>query len=159
MQPSVSSQLLLSQAEYAAHEAELARLRVARDQLVPAQLREARTYVAADAVEEIAHIQEEQAVIDSRIARIEDLLRDATVVDGDNAEDVVTLGSLVEVEYGPSRKPMTLRVTGATVSSEPGSVSSRSPVGAALMGRRPGEIAVAELPDGVRVEVAIVAVR
>ena len=74
MQPSVSSQLLLSQAEHAAHEAELARLRVARDQLVPAQLREARTYVAADAVEEIAHIQEEQAVIDSRIARIEDLL-------------------------------------------------------------------------------------
>jgi len=159
MQPSVNDQLLLSQAEYTAHEAELARLRVARDELVPAQLREARTYVAADAVEEIAHIQEEQAVIDARIARIEDLLHQATVVNGGDAVDVVTLGSLVDVEYGPARKRMTLRVTGATVSSEAGSVSARSPVGAALMGRRAGEIAVAELPGGEPVEVAIVAVR
>jgi|HigsolmetaAR202D_1030399.scaffolds.fasta_scaffold05189_6 transcription elongation factor GreA len=159
MQFSASPQPLLSRDEYAAHKAELERLRAERDELMRAQGREARSYTSSDAAEELTHVQKDLAVIEARIAHLEQILNTARIVeDSGEGEDVVTLGSVVDVEYGPERKPMTLKVTGA-VSSEPGAVSARSPVGAALMGRRAGEVAVAALPGGEKVEVAIVAVR
>jgi hypothetical protein len=91
--------MLLGAAEFAAFEQELARLRDLRDRQLPERLRAARGFVAGDVAEEIAHIQEQQTVMDARIARLVDLLSGATVISDDQRSDVATLGSTVEVQY------------------------------------------------------------
>jgi transcription elongation factor GreA len=149
--PGAGAQLLLTAAEFAAYERELRELRDNRSQTLPELMREARSFVAADAAEEIAQIEERQAVIDARIARLADLLSRATVVSDSEATDVVTLGSTVELEYERTKRRMTYRLTGAATGAGSRAVSAASPVGRALMGRRAGDVVSAHLPGG-RVE-------
>lgn len=140
------SGLLLTAGEYAAQDQELARLRAARDRELPARLREARTFVAADAVEEIAQIQGDQTVMEARIAALEDLLSTATVVEEGQISDVVAIGSVVDVVYERAGRTATYRITGTGTSGGPMSVSARSPVGRALLGRCVGDVVEAYLP-------------
>src|SRR5687767_12437539 len=90
---------LLTPKEYQRYAEELARLREIRDRDLPDLLREARTFVANDAAEEVIQIREDQAVVDARIGRLAELLATAQVIDGDAMPAVVTLGRSVEIEY------------------------------------------------------------
>jgi transcription elongation factor GreA len=145
-------------AEHAAGRRELERLRDERERALPERLRLARTFVAADAEEEIAQIRAEQAVMDRRIAALEDTLAGARVVDGPAVAGVVGLGSAVEVRYERTGLRAAYRVVGALGASDGASVSARSPIGAALMGGREGEVVEAELPGGRRERLEILAV-
>jgi transcription elongation factor GreA len=147
---SMQPQLVLTAGEYAAHESERERLRAARDRELPARLREARTFVTADAVEEIAQIQADQTIMDARIAALDDLLSTARVTEHGQV-DVVALGSIVEVLYERTGRRVTFRVTGRGARAGITSVSARSPVGRALIGRRAGDVVEALIP-GDRVE-------
>src|ERR671926_156636 len=77
-----TSELVIGASEFAEYEQELDRLRAVRARDLPDRFRRAREYVGADAAEEIAHIQEDHAVIGARIARLEDLLRTAIAAPG-----------------------------------------------------------------------------
>jgi transcription elongation factor GreA len=156
--PARVPQLLMTAAEHAAHGQELARLRAIRDRELPAQLREARTYVTADAVEQILQIQEERTVMDARIASLEDLLSTATIIRDERVVDVVSLGLLVEVVYLRTGRRATYRLTGTGARADLASVSARSPVGQALMGRRAGDVVCANLPGGRVEELQIVTI-
>src|SRR5919112_5884210 len=72
--------LVIGASEYAGYERELDHLRATRARELPDRMRRARGFVGADAAEEIAHIHEDHAVIDARIARLEGVLRTATVL-------------------------------------------------------------------------------
>jgi transcription elongation factor GreA len=150
LRPASQPHLLLTAGEYAAHKGELERLRAVRDRELPARLREARTFVTADAVEEIAQIQADQTVMDSRITALEDLLSTASVTERGHV-DVVELGSVVDVLYERTGRRATYRVTGRGAGASLTSVSARSPVGKALLGRRAGDVVEALIP-GDRVE-------
>jgi transcription elongation factor GreA len=143
--------------EHAAGRRELERLRDVRARRVPERLRAARAFVSADAEEEIAQIRAEQAVMDRRIAALEETLARATVVGRPDA-DVVGLGSTVEVRYERTGLRAGYRVGGAPGASDGASVSARSPIGAALLGGRAGEVVEAELPGGRRERLEILAV-
>jgi transcription elongation GreA/GreB family factor len=97
---------------------------------------------------EIAGPEDEQAVLELRIARLEQLLADAAIVDDAQGAGVVAVGSVVDVDYVRLGRTATYRVTVADAG--PGRVSARSPVGRALMGRRAGDVVTAELPRGRR---------
>src|SRR5215210_6413732 len=75
-----TSEPIIGASEFAEYELELDRLRAIRARDIPDRMRRARGFVGADAAEEIAHIQEDNAVIDARIARLDDRLRTATVL-------------------------------------------------------------------------------
>jgi transcription elongation factor GreA len=144
-------ELVIGAFEYAESERELARLRAIRARELPDRMRRARGFVSADVAEEIAHIQGDHAVIDARIARLEDLLRMASVLPDAPAGDVATLGSTVEVEYEQTGRRASYRLSGIASGTDARSVSARSPVGRAVMGRRAGDVVLVELPSG-RVE-------
>jgi transcription elongation factor GreA len=146
-----TSELVIGASEYAEYEEELDRLRAVCARELPDRMRHARGFVGADAAEEIAKIQEDRTVIDARIARLEDLLRTATVVPDGPADGVATLGCTVEVEYARTGRRASHRLNGIASGADARSVSARSPVGRALMGRRAGEVVSVELPSG-RVE-------
>lgn len=147
----VNGGLLLTQDEYDSYLEELVRLREIRDHDLPDLMREARTFVASDAVEELIQVQDDHAVVAARIGRLEELLRTARLVDDDLGAQVVTLGRSVEVEYVRTGKVTTYRIAGVAPSSGSGAVSAASPIGSALMGRSPGDLVAVELPRG-RVE-------
>ena len=144
-------ELVVSAREYTDNEQQLARLRAVRARERPDRMRRARGFVSADAAEEIAQIQEDHAVIDARIARLEARLRTATVLPDDPAEGVATLGCTVEVEYERTGRRASYRLNGIASGTDARSVSARSPVGRAVMGQRAGDVVSVELPSG-RVE-------
>ncbi|HEU4976939.1 MAG TPA: GreA/GreB family elongation factor [Baekduia sp.] len=150
--------LVLTTSERAMLERELGQLRDRRDRELPARLREARTYVAADAAEEIAQIQDEQTVADARIGWIEELLATAAVIDDDHGNGLVSIGCLVELEYLRTAQRASYRLMGAGMRAQAQAVSARSPIGQALMGRRAGETVAATLPGGRVEELRILAV-
>jgi transcription elongation factor GreA len=152
------SELVVGASEFAEYERELDRLRGIRARELPDRMRRARGFVAADAAEEIAHIQEDHAVIDARIARLEGLLRTATVLPDGPADGVVTLACTVEVEYERTRRRASYRLNGIASGTDARSVSARSPVGRALMGRRAGDVVSVELPSGRLESLQIVAI-
>lgn len=148
--------LVLTPSERAGYERALAELVARRDRERHERMREARTYVSADAVEEIGQIQEEQAITERRIAYLERLLGEAVTVDGDgDAAGVVAIGSAVTVEYVATGQQATYQLTGIGSTDGKQLVSARSPVGQALMGRRVGDVVSVELPGDRRVELRI----
>jgi transcription elongation factor GreA len=155
-QPNPTS--LLTRADYERHRDHLEELRRVRDRDLPELLRDARGFVASDAEEEIAQIREDHRFVETRIAHIEALLRDAHVVADGEAPGIAFPGRVVEVEYVRSGKLATYRITGTGGPGGPAIVSAASPVGKALIGRAAGDVVAVELPGGRVEELRIVSV-
>jgi transcription elongation factor GreA len=153
-----TSAMVIAASELAEHEQELDRLRTIRARELPDRMRRARGFVSADAAEEIAQIRADSAVIDARIARLEDLLRTATVLPDGPADGVAGLGCTVEVAYERTGRRARYRLDGIASDRGGGAVSARSPVGRALMGRRAGDVVAVDLPSGRVESLRIVAV-
>jgi transcription elongation factor GreA len=150
---------LLTPADYELYRARLEELRRVRDRDLPELLRDARGFVASDAEEEIAQILDDHVFVESRIAQLEALLRDARVVADREAPGIAFPGRVVDVEYTRSGKRATYRIASAGSAARPGTVSAGSPVGQALIGRAGGDLVSFELPNGRAEELRIVAVR
>ena len=146
-----ASELVIGASEFAAYEQELGRLRAVLVHELPNRFRRAREHVGADAAEEIAQIQEDRTVVDARISRLQDLLHRATVLPNGPADGVATLGSTVDVLYERTGRRASYRLNGIASGDGAHSVSARSPVGRALLGRRAGDVVSVDLPSG-RVE-------
>src|SRR4051812_39370452 len=122
----------------AAHQAlqrELAKLRQEQAQFAE-QLRPGREF--EDAAEE--------AVVDARLTRLEEILGRARVVDRPESASTVAIGSLVTVLDRGAREPFEYVIDSAHAPATPGAVSAVSPVGKALLGRKAGEVVTVQLP-------------
>jgi transcription elongation factor GreA len=138
---------------------ELDRLRNRLEVEFTERLREARLFGAADANDDYLQIKEEETVLAAGIAQIAMLLEAAVVVDATEVEDdVVTLGSVVEVHDRTRRRHQKLRLVGGHEPLTAGVASADSPVGQALMGRRPGEIVEVALPNGRKLKLEVISV-
>lgn len=89
----------------------------------------------------------EQSFIEGRIQAIENLLRNAEIVDEPVSNDVVRLGSTVQVEQEGERFEYTIVGT-AEANIAQGRMSNASPVGRALLGARAGDEVTVQLPGG-----------
>jgi transcription elongation factor GreA len=139
---------LISRDERERYQQRLAELRRVRDRDLPHLLRAARGFVANDAAEEIAQIQDDLTVVDARIAQLDAILREARVVDDvSSGAGAVLPGCLVSVRYRYSGREVTY-VVAAVAQPGDAAVSARSPMGQALLGRTAGEIVDVELPAG-----------
>lgn len=98
----------------------------------------------------------EQAWMESRIAEITQILSNATLVDTPKRGTKVAIGSTVTVA-DPKGKERELQVVG-TAESDPsaGKISNESPVGAALLGHKKGDVVKTEGPTGKKIEFTII---
>ena len=150
---------LLTRAEHDLYRRQLEELRRIRRRDLPRLLRDARTFVASDAAEEIVQISVDQAVADKRIAQLEALLHDAAVVDDDGPDrDIVAIGRSVVVQYTRTRARRTFRIGGIACGDREQFVSARSPVGQALLGRAQRDLVSVTLPTGAEEELLIISV-
>jgi transcription elongation factor GreA len=93
--------------------------------------------------------REEQSFLEGRIASIEALLRDATVIEAP-AAGRIDLGSRVSIELVGQPGDVTVYELVGTAEADPaaGRISNASPVGRALIGRRVGDIVAVRTPRG-----------
>ena len=129
--------------------AELDRLRHRLEAEFTERLRDARGFGLAGANDDYLQIKEEEAVLAAGIAHISMLLESALVVDEATLESgIAALGSTVHVTDRDSGRRHRYRLTGGHEPLTLGVASAGSPIGRALMGRRPGDVVDVVLPRG-----------
>ncbi len=110
------------------------------------KIAEARDYGDLTENAEYDAAREEQGLVESRVAEIEDVLLNAEIISVSRSSKV-SLGSKVELKTG--QKTVTYHVVGP-VEADPiaGKISNESPIGLALMGKKVGDNASIKTPKG-----------
>jgi transcription elongation factor GreA len=153
---------VMSEQGLAALKAELARLRARKAGEVAEQLRDARSFGHAAGNDELWAIREDEAIIDARIARLEEIIALARVAETATASSgVAAIGSVVQLEdAGTGTRALYRIVAVHDPAPAPGitPVSAGSPIGRAIIGQSAGARVSVELPRGGVRELRLVAV-
>jgi transcription elongation factor GreA len=132
-------------------EAELENLRTVRRAEIAERIHSAKE--EGDIMENSAYdeAKNEQAFVEGRIMTIEQMLKNAVMIDATRASDTVGIGSFVTVVERGSRDDEVYQIVGSA-EADPvrGRISNESPVGRALLGKRVGDEVQVRIPDGVR---------
>jgi transcription elongation factor GreA len=124
---------------------------------VAERIKEAREFGDISENSEYDDAKNEQAMLEARIASLEDKLRSASVIDASElSSDVVRVGSLVSVKDDKAGKALQYTIVGST-EADPSQnrLSNESPVGKALLGRKKGDAVKVTLPNGKARELKI----
>ena len=126
-------------------ETELQELKGRRGEIAD-KIAEARDFGDLSENAEYDSAREEQGLVESRIAEIEDILLNAELIKASKSTSV-TLGSKVELRTGG--KTVAYSVVGP-VEADPleGKISNESPIGEALMGKKVGDSITINTPKG-----------
>ncbi len=96
----------------------------------------------------------EQGMVEARISEISRILSEATVVSVPKRSSRVNIGSTVTVDMGGRERVFTI-VGGAESNAAVGKISNESPVGAALLGGKKGDVIEATGPTGKNIVMTI----
>jgi transcription elongation factor GreA len=113
---------------------------------VAEKISEARDFGDLSENAEYDAAREEQGLLETRIAEIEEILLYADIIKS-NGKGIIGLGSKVELSTGG--KNVTYTVVGP-VEADPleGKISNESPIGVALFGKKVGDTATITTPRG-----------
>ena len=131
-------------------EKELDQLKTVRRREVAERIKQALEFGDISENSEYEDAKNEQGFIESRILQIENILRNARVLDeGDVDTETVGLGSRVVLEEIESGEDFDYLIVGsAEADPERARISNESPVGRALMGQRAGATVTVNAPMG-----------
>jgi transcription elongation factor GreA len=125
---------------------ELAELTGPKRAQIAARLKEAKEY--GDLSENIQwdDAKDQQAFIEGRIAEIEMILKHSVIIEAKTGS-TVGLGSTVHVELEDGQQRYTI-VGSTEANPDEGKISNESPIGKALLGKKPGEEVEVVVPSG-----------
>ena len=124
---------------------------------VALRIKEAREFGDISENAEYDDAKNEQALLEARIARLEERLRRATVIDKKEVgTDEVTVGSVVHVKDQKSGGSQKFQIVGST-EADPleQKLSNESPIGKALIGRKRNDVVSVEVPRGPKKKLKI----
>lgn len=127
------------------------------------KIKEARSHGDLSENAEYDEAMNEQAKMEAEIAKLETQLRSATILDEEElTTEVVRIGSKVKLEDldlddDDEEKFVEYKILGKSDIAN-GIISDLSPVGAALIGKKVGEIAEAHTPSGIVVRLKVLAI-
>ncbi|HLD17709.1 MAG TPA: transcription elongation factor GreA [Patescibacteria group bacterium] len=100
---------------------------------------------------------EQRAFNDARIVQLQDMLKDAVIVEEKIGGDLISVGCTFEAEAGDKRK--IYQIVGST-EADPlaGKISNESPLGQAFLGHRVGETVEIVVPSG-RILYVVIAIK
>src|ERR671925_1320224 len=125
-------------------------LRTEKRREVAERIKEAREFGDIAENAEYDHAKNEQAMLEARIAGLEEKLRSATVIDEKQIESgVVSIGSKVHVKDQKSGQSVAYQIVGSA-GADPAAnkLSNESPVGSALIGKKRGDVVSVTVPRG-----------
>ncbi len=117
---------------------------------VASRIKEAREFGDISENSEYDDAKNEQAMLESRIAALEEKLRSAQVIDAkDVSTDVVGVGSIVHVKDEKTGKSQKFTIVGSAEANPAElKLSNESPVGRALLGRKRNDLVSVPVPKG-----------
>ena len=131
-------------------EAELDELKTVRRKEVAEKIKVALSFGDLSENSEYDEAKNEQAIVEGRIAEIENQLKNVRVLDEtDFNTENIHVGSTVTVREKGKKKSATYRIVGST-EADPlgGRISDESPIGKALIGHVKGDELEVETPGG-----------
>jgi transcription elongation factor GreA len=129
---------------------ELVHLQGDRRREVAERIKEAREFGDISENSEYDDAKNEQAMLEAKIAQLEERIRAATVVNpSDLSSDIVGIGSTVHVKDEKTGKSLTFTIVGSAEANPADSkLSNESPVGRALLGHRRNDTVSVQVPKG-----------
>ena len=147
----MAEEILLTQEGYDKIVAEHEELVSVRRKEVSERLKEAISYGDLSENAEYDSAKDEQAELEDRIVKLENMIRTAKIIDENQmTNDFVGVGLKVKIKDMDSGEDMEFTIVGST-EADPfaGRISNESLVGQHLLGKKKGEIAEIVVPDGV----------
>ena len=141
---------LMSHEKLESLENELNELKEVKRAEIAQKIKEAREQGDLSENAEYDAAKDEQRDIELRIEEIEKILKNAEVVDEEEvATDKVSIGCVVKILDQAAKEELTYKIDAPTEANPlKGVISYESPVGAALIGKKVGEVATVEAPAG-----------
>ncbi|MBI2018460.1 transcription elongation factor GreA [Candidatus Daviesbacteria bacterium] len=112
---------------------------------IASRINQAREYGDLSENSEYDSAMEDQALMESRISALENILKDAKVISNNLTNDFVVIGSTVRIEMDREIDEFTIV---GRVEADPAKkrISNESPLGSALLGGKKGEIVEVTTP-------------
>jgi len=121
-------------------------MKVKRPQVIE-RIKRAKDYGDLSENAEYEDARNEQSFIEGRIQEIEYILKYAQIVENGKSKDSVAVGSKVTVSLAGDKVEYEL-VGSTEADPSSGKISSESPIGSAILGKKVGETVVAKTPGG-----------
>ena len=117
---------------------------------VAGRIKDAREFGDISENAEYEDAKNEQAMLEQRIASLQDKLRRSSVIDEKHVDtEQVAVGAVVHVKDQKSGKSQKFQIVGsAEASPSDHKLSNESPIGKALIGKKKNEIVSVETPRG-----------
>ncbi len=154
-----NKELIMTYAGLCALENELEELKTVKRKEVAEKIKVARGYGDLSENSEYDEAKNEQGFVESRIATLEKMLKNARVIDEDElSTDTVGIGTHVKIKTNDNSE-FEYDIMGST-EADPmnGKISDESPVGSALMGQKVGDTVDITLPNGKEVTYTILSI-
>lgn len=147
----MNKQVLLTDEGLKNLEAELEELKTIKRKEIAEKIKVALSFGDLSENSEYDEAKNEQAIVESRIAAIENMLKDVKVINEDElSTEIIHIGSKVKVRDIEFDEICEYKIVGSS-EADPinGRISDESPVGKGLIGHRVGETVEIETPAGI----------
>jgi len=144
----MAQQTYLSQEGIETLKKELQELKTKKRQEIAKRLQEAKDLGDLSENAEYFEAKEAQSLNENRIAELEELLKNAVVIETPGEENIVRVGTTVEVKSGNGAETFSI-VGSAEVKPQEGKISNESPLGRAFLGHKIGDEIKVKTPGGV----------
>ena len=146
-----NKEILLTQEGYQKLEDEVEHLKSVRRREVAERIKVAISFGDISENAEYDEAKNEQAQVEERIIKLENMLRKAVIIDESKIDsNIVTIGSIVKVYDKEFEEEVEYTIVGsAEADPYEGKISNESPVGKALLGSAKGETVEVQVPDGI----------
>ena len=153
--------MLLTPEGYDALKGELETLRGDRRREIADRIRTAREFGDIAENAEYDDAKNEQAMLEHKIAQLEDRLAHARVIDTDDVDtSVVSVGSVVRLRDVDAKETVEYYIVGsAEANPAERRLSNESPVGRAILGHKKGETVEVQTPRGSKIKFKIMEIK
>lgn len=132
-------------------EDELETLKIVRRKEVAERIKQAIAFGDISENSEYDEAKNEQAQVEERINKLENMLRKAVIIDEEDINtEIVSIGATVQVKDLEFDEVVEYMIVGST-EADPYElkISNESPVGRALLGSKVGDTVEVQIPDGI----------
>jgi transcription elongation factor GreA len=154
-------EVILTPEGYKKLKAEIEHLSTERRREVAERIRIARQFGDIAENAEYDDAKNDQMLLEHRIARLEEQLRNARVIEKKEvSSDVVSIGSVVRLRDVDAKQTVEYYIVGsAEANPSENKLSNESPVGKAIMGHKKGETVEVTTPRGARLKYKILEIK
>ncbi len=146
----MADELILTREGYTKIEQEHEYLVSVRRREVAERIKEAISYGDISENSEFDSAKNEQAELEEKILKLENMMRNATIIEDDDINlEVVNVGLTIKVKDLDMDDEIEFTIVGSSeIDPSMNLISNESPIGKELMGKRVGDIAEVMIPDG-----------